>query len=49
MTVAYKGATVTVYPDGTFLVEGANDAHCDAIKHEIEASFQRRYVDSQPD
>ena len=49
MTVEYKGAVVTLMPDGTFLVQGENDAHCEAIKQEIEASFKRRYVDSQPD
>jgi hypothetical protein len=47
MTVDYKGAVVTLYPDGTFLVEGENEGHCAAIKQEIEASFKRRYVDSQ--
>ena len=49
MTVEYKGAVVTLYPDGTFLVEGEDETHCAAIKQEIEASFKRRYVDSQPD
>ena len=46
MTVDYKGAVVTLYPDGTFLVEGENEGHCEVIKQEIEASFKRRYVDS---
>ena len=49
MTVEYKGAVVTLMPDGTFLVQGENETHCAAIKEEIEASFKRRYVDSQPD
>ena len=47
MTVAYKGAVVTLHPDGTFLVEGENDAHCLQIRKEIEESFMRRYVDTQ--
>ena len=49
MTVEYKGAVVTLMPDGTFLVQGEDETHCAAIKQEIEASFKRRYVDSQPD
>ena len=47
MTVEYKGAVVTLHPDGTFLVQGEDNGHCLIIRKEIEASFKRRYVDTQ--
>lgn len=43
-TTHYKGAVVTVYPSGQFLVQGENDAHCRMVHDEIQASFERRYV-----
>ena len=41
--VPYKDAVVEVYPDGNFIVNGRNDAHCQAIHDEVMESFRRNY------
>lgn len=43
--VTYKDAIVEVYPDGHFVVNGKNDAHCQAIHDEVLESFRRNYGD----
>tara|TARA_R110001599_G_scaffold174976_1_gene366951 strand:- start:2479 stop:2742 length:264 start_codon:yes stop_codon:yes gene_type:complete len=43
-TVPYKDAVVTIYPDGNFIVNGRDNAHCKQIHDEVIESFKRRYL-----
>tara|TARA_B100000925_G_C21903821_1_gene428356 strand:- start:666 stop:899 length:234 start_codon:yes stop_codon:yes gene_type:complete len=43
-TVDYKGGTVTVFPDGNFIVNGRDAHHCQQIHDEVLESFKRRYL-----
>ncbi len=41
--VTYKDAVVEVFPDGHFIVNGRNDAHCQKIHDEVMESFRKNY------
>lgn len=41
--VQYKDATVEVFPNGNFIVNGRDDAHCQRIHDEVMDSFRRNY------
>tara|TARA_B100001123_G_scaffold170526_1_gene196138 strand:+ start:6278 stop:6553 length:276 start_codon:yes stop_codon:yes gene_type:complete len=41
--VPYKDAVVEVFPDGNFIVNGRNDAHCQVIHDEVMESFRKNY------
>lgn len=43
-TVDYGGGTVTVFPDGNFVVNGRDSVHCQQIHDEVIESFKRRYL-----
>tara|TARA_R100000664_G_C2756884_1_gene144887 strand:- start:532 stop:711 length:180 start_codon:yes stop_codon:yes gene_type:complete len=42
--VPYKDAVVTIYPNGNFIVNGRDSAHCQVIHDEVMESFKRRYL-----
>tara|TARA_Y100000401_G_scaffold107021_1_gene101026 strand:- start:14 stop:286 length:273 start_codon:yes stop_codon:yes gene_type:complete len=41
--VTYKDAIVEVFPDGHFIVNGRDSAHCQAIHDEVMESFRKNY------